>query len=757
MSEIAGPTPPYSGDCRQRPLCARIFGQRQPGTSNQTDARLRAAEAKYRTLVEQLPLVTYIDALTPTATSLYTSPQAEAMLGYPVEEWLSDPAFFAKILHPDDREHVLALVDECNRTGKPFEGEYRLISRDGRTVWVRDESLVVFGESGEPLFTQGYLLDITSRKEAEQRLAAEHGVARVLAEAETLEEAAPGILQVVCEAFSWEGGALWLLDRQADVLRCTRSHGQLVPALVGEGVCPRREGLPGEVWQQGAPVWRPGEADIDAYGLPINLGRGLLGVLVFQGRELQHPDANLTRTLAMVAAHVAQFIERKQAETQLRHQALHDGLTGLPNRTLFHDRVGQALAMASRSGVSLAVLLMDVDRFKEINDTLGHHSGDALLDELGDRLQNCVRVVDTVARLGGDEFGFLLPDVSPSETVEVVTRIRKALADPFRLQGLTLQVEASIGIAVYPDHGDSVDLLLRRADVAMYVAKRNGSGFGFYDSTEDTHTLGRLAMVGELRRALDEHELVLHYQPQVRLDSGAVTGVEALVRWEHPTRGLILPGEFLPVAEATGLMDALTRYVLKEALGHRREWSLAGHDLNVAVNVSMRNLVDSALPSDVATLLEQWGAPPSCLEFEITEHTVVADRFRARAVLERLDEMGLQVVIDDFGTGYSSLAYLRRLPLHKIKIDRSFVSSMTTDRDDVVIVRSTIDLARNLGLEVVAEGVESKEIYDALAELGCDAVQGHYLSRPLTGAEVVGWLADRPAAGTAQRAASSAR
>jgi diguanylate cyclase (GGDEF)-like protein/PAS domain S-box-containing protein len=734
------------------------FGRRRTPASNQTEARLYAAEAKYRTLVEQLPLVTYIDALTPTATSLYASPQAEAMLGYPVDEWLADPAFFAKILHPDDRERVLALVDECNRTGRPFESEYRLIARDGRTVWIRDESLVVFGESGEPLFTQGYLLDITARKEAEQRLAAEHGVARVLAEAETLEEAAPRILRVICEAFSWDSGSLWLLDRQVDVLRHTSSHGNLAsPAPAIGAAFARGDGLPGEVWDQGQPVWRQGDRDASAYGLPVNLGRGVLGVLVFEGRELEEPDADLVHTLTIVAAQVAQFIERKQAETQLRHQALHDGLTGLPNRTLFHDRVGQALAIAGRSGAAPAVLLLDLDRFKEINDTLGHQCGDALLDELGRRLQRCVRDGDTVARLGGDEFGFLLADVSPSEAVEVVARIRSTLAEPIRLQGLTLQVEASIGIALFPDHGESVDLLLRRADVAMYVAKRNGTGFGFYDSTEDNHTLSRLAMVGELRRALDEGELVLHYQPQIRLDSGAVTCVEALLRWDHPTRGLVLPGEFLPVAETTGLMDALTRYVLDAALRQRHEWSLAGHDLNVAINVSMRNVVDDALPGDVAELLEQWAAPPSCLEFEITEHTVVADRFRARAVLERLDDMGLQVAIDDFGTGYSSLAYLRRLPLHKIKIDRSFVTSMISDRDDVVIVRSTIDLGRNLGLQVVAEGVESKAIHDALADLGCDAVQGQYLSGPLPGNKLIRWLRDQPAPAGAGRSTSPAR
>jgi diguanylate cyclase (GGDEF)-like protein/PAS domain S-box-containing protein len=727
----------------------RLLERLRRPRGGRAEAKLRIAEAKYRTLVEQLPLVTYIDALTPTATSLYASPQVEALLGYAVEEWLGDPAFFAKILHPDDRERVLARVEECNRTGKRFDDEYRLIARNGRTVWVQDESLVVADDQGAPLFTQGFLLDITARKESERRLAAEHGVARVLAEAETLEEAAPRIVRVICDALSWEGGALWLVDRDVGTLRSATTHGDLEePDPGGE--------LAREVWTRGQPIWRDDRSGSGIYGFPISLGRDPLGIFVVQGRELEEPDEKLTRTLGVVAGQVAQFMERKQAEGELRHQALHDALTGLPNRALFNDRLNQALAMVSRSGVSLAVLLMDLDSFKEVNDTLGHHSGDALLEDLGRRLETCVRAGDTVARLGGDEFGFLLLDVAAPGAAEVVDRIRLALAEPFRLHGLTLQAEASIGIALFPDHGESADELLRRADVAMYVAKRSGAAFSFYDSADDEHTPIRLAMLGELRRALDERELVLHYQPEVMLGSGALRRVEALLRWDHPTRGLLLPGEFLTAAEKTGLMDALTRYVVDEALRQRREWSLAGHELDVAVNVSMRNLLDNGLPDDVADLLERKGAPASCLEFEITEHTVVAERFRARAVLERLGELGLRVAIDDFGTSYASLAYLRRLPLHTIKIDRSFVASMTQDPHDVLIVRSTVDLARSLGLDVVAQGVESEEIYDALAALGCDAVQGNYVCAPLTGEALARWLDRRAPAAEPRRKAAAA-
>jgi diguanylate cyclase (GGDEF)-like protein/PAS domain S-box-containing protein len=715
-------------------LPARLLERIRRGRTARAEARRLTTGQKHEQLVERLPLVTFVEAVTPDGISLYPSRQAEALLGYPIGAWLDDPRFFAKILYPDDRDRVLALAEECSRTGKPFACEYRLLARDGRVVWVEDERLVFPDEHGTSLFTQGYLLDITPRKESEQRLAAEHGVAHVLGGAQTLEEAAPDILRVVCEAFSWQTGAVWLRDRRLGTLSQARTHGDLAADSSSA------DRLAGEVVSREEPIWRAGPSGVNAYGFPITLGGDLLGVFMFEARQLREPEENLLRTLAFVAVQFAQFVERKQVESELRHQALHDGLTDLPNRTLFNDRLGQALAGSRRSGAPLAVLIMDLDCFKEINDTLGHHSGDALLEELGRRLEDCVRGGDTVARLGGDEFGFLLLNVGAPGAAEVVDRIRMALAEPVRLHGLTLQVEASIGIALFPDHGESVDDLLRHADVAMYVAKRSGSAFTFYDAAEDEHTPIRLAMLGELRRALDEHELVLHYQPEIMLESGAVRRVEALLRWDHPTRGLLLPGEFLAAAEKTGLMDTLTRYVLDEVLRQRREWSLAGHDVDVAVNVSMRNLLDNALPDDVSELLERKGAPASCLEFEITEHTVVAERFRARAVLERLSDLGLRVAIDDFGTSYSSLAYLRRLPLHTIKIDRSYVASMTQDPHDVLIVRSTVDLARSLGLDVVAQGVESEEIFDALAGLGCDAAQGNYLCGPLTGEELAVWL-----------------
>jgi diguanylate cyclase (GGDEF)-like protein len=446
---------------------------------------------------------------------------------------------------------------------------------------------------------------------------------------------------------------------------------------------------------------------------------------------------------------------RRQAE-ELRHhaaakehQALHDPLTGLPNRVLFADRISQAIRSAARSGDEVAVFLMDLDRFKEVNDTLGHHSGDLLLQELSARLQRALRASDSVARLGGDEFGVLLPDLVDRQAIEeVVDRIRVAVERPFYVQDLPLAIETSIGVSIFPEHGQDVDALLQKADVAMYVAKATNATHTIYNPSEDDYDPTRLTLVGELRRAIEAAELTVYYQPKADLRTGEVKGTEALVRWEHPQRGLLMPDEFIPLAQHTGLIRPLTLCVIDIAMAQVRAWRHQGLNLSVAVNLATRNLLDAGLPDDVQELLDKWGLDPGSIEFEITESTIMADPFRALAVLKRLHDMGTKLSIDDFGTGYSSLAYLKQLPVDAVKIDKSFVMSMVTDENDAAIVRSTIDLARNLGLAVVAEGVEDEAIWQILSSLGCDLAQGHYLSRPLPAAELVDWFQQRPEAKT---------
>jgi diguanylate cyclase (GGDEF)-like protein/PAS domain S-box-containing protein len=450
-------------------------------------------------------------------------------------------------------------------------------------------------------------------------------------------------------------------------------------------------------------------------------------------------------------AMIEDITKRKLAEAELvrqaelnQHLALHDALTGLANRKLFRDRIQQAILAAERAGEGVAVLMMDLDRFKEINDSLGHFTGDALLQELAQRIRGVLRASDTVARLGGDEFGVLLPRQSdPALVQEVIAKIRDAVEQPIVLQELPLAMEASIGVAFYPEHGPDADTLIQRADVAMYAAKESDRAYAFYDGEKDTYDPLRLTLVAELRRAIEARELVLHYQPKAVFATGEVGSVEALIRWQHPERGLVPPDAFIPLAQRTGLIKPLTLYVVDEALRQCRAWADGGIHLSVAVNLTMRNLLDLEFPELVAGLLEQHEVLPERLEFEITESTMLADPARAKLVLGKLSAMGIRLSIDDFGTGYSSLSYLTRLPIREIKIDRSFVMNMSADEDDATIVRSTIELGRNLGLEVVAEGVETADLWERLSDLGCTIAQGIFLSRPLPADELTAWLADR--------------
>jgi diguanylate cyclase len=446
-----------------------------------------------------------------------------------------------------------------------------------------------------------------------------------------------------------------------------------------------------------------------------------------------------------------QAVENQQQAVENQQQALHDGLTGLPNRTLLRDRTDQAIRQADRELCPAALLLIDLDRFKEVNDTLGHHYGDQLLVQVGERLRASLRAVDTVARLGGDEFAVLLPRIETAEgAMAVAGKLQAAFDEPFTLEDLALDVEASIGVALYPEHGSDPDELLQRAEIAMYVAKDTHAGFVLFDPKQDQHSPRRLALLGELRQAIDHGELVLHYQPKVDAHTGQMLGVEALVRWQHPEHGLLSPADFIPLAERTGLIGPLTHFVLDAALRQCRDWRRAGHELAIAVNVSARSLLDLSFPDQVAGLLARWEVPTRLLLVEITESTIMADPTHALEILGRLNIMGVQVAIDDFGTGYSSMAHLKTLPVHELKVDRSFVSQMTSSTSDAVIVRSTVDLGRNLGLRVVAEGVEDPQTLQALDALGCDAIQGYFISRPVPADDLIHWLEQQAATPTPQ-------
>ncbi len=436
--------------------------------------------------------------------------------------------------------------------------------------------------------------------------------------------------------------------------------------------------------------------------------------------------------------------DRRELEHELRslavqreHDALHDPLTGLANRRKLFARLEDATATARARKTRLALLLIDLDHFKELNDTLGHQAGDRLLREIGPRLEASVPEADLVARVGGDEFAVLLPLGTTVEQCEFIAgRLARAIEEPFRFQGMTLLVRASVGIAMFPDHGRDVESLMQRADIAMYSAKSRGVGHEVYSASRDGHSRARLALIGELPEAIDSGQIVVHYQPKFNLTTGEIDGAEALVRWEHPQFGLLGPGAFIPLAEQTGLMRPLTLRVLDDALRQCASWNEQGLRISVAVNLGAPNLLDLGLPTDVQSLLDKYGVDPSLLHLEITETIVAADPVRVIEIMKALGALGIELSLDDFGTGSSSLAYLRELPVQELKIDKSFILGMDEDEEAATIVQTIVGLAHNLGLRAVAEGIETEEAYRLLTEQGCDYGQGFLMGRPMPAAEL---------------------
>ncbi|MFC4065763.1 putative bifunctional diguanylate cyclase/phosphodiesterase [Actinoplanes subglobosus] len=446
---------------------------------------------------------------------------------------------------------------------------------------------------------------------------------------------------------------------------------------------------------------------------------------------------------AVCALVLVGYQRRAERQTARRlHEATHDPLTGLGNRAMLHDQLDTAVRHGYETGEPFSLLLIDLDRFKEINDTLGHHTGDELLVEVAQRLDDGCRGDDVVVRLGGDEFALIMPTTPDQpEAVEAGHRILEVLRRPIQLSGLTVDIDASIGVAVYPRDGADAAELLQHADVAMYAAKRRHGGVAGYDASLDEGDASRLSLQSELRQGIERGELVVFYQPKVDVATRMPCGAEALVRWQHPARGLLAPDSFIPLAEDTGLIDLITIEVLDQALAQIARWAELDHPLPVSVNIPARSLTDDTFPATVATALQRHGVRPELLTLEITESAVIADMMRAGEVLGELREQGVNISIDDFGTGYSSIAHLRDMPPHELKIDRSFVMKMCENSRDETIVRAVVDLARNLRLRVVAEGVETESALQALDDLGCHEAQGYHISRPLPAADLTAWLA----------------
>jgi diguanylate cyclase (GGDEF)-like protein len=465
----------------------------------------------------------------------------------------------------------------------------------------------------------------------------------------------------------------------------------------------------------------------------ISHDKRMIALLVFTGLAL------LWGILFRIVAGAARTLRRQAEEND--HLARYDQLTGLPNRTLFFEKTAEALKRRDESGGAVAVLLIDLDGFKEINDTLGHPNGDIVLCEVAQRLRGALDPDTLVARLGGDEYGIMHPQAhGSSDALLIATRVQSSLEEPITLDGVALNIEASIGIAVVPEHADSLNVLLQHADVALDRAKSNRSRVEVYCSKDDHFNTARLALLGQIRPALERGEFLLHYQPKVDLRTGRTTSVEALVRWNHPEHGLIAPVQFIPLIEQTALVGPVALYVIDQALAQNAKWRELGLHISMAVNLSARNLLDSELPHQIQSLLNRHSAEPAALTVEVTESATMADPERAVRVLTALRRMGVGVSIDDYGTGHASFTYLTTLPASEIKIDRSFVTGMCESARDEAIVRSTIDIARHLDLHVVAEGIETREVWERLESLGCATGQGYLISKPVAGDELTAWL-----------------
>ena len=692
--------------------------------SNAAELALVDLPRRFESLVESIPaIVAYMDLVDRDdpghSIPLYISPQIEDLMGYPREAWLNDDELWLRVLHPEDAERMVHEDARARRTLSSLLAEYRMIARDGRVVWVSEKATVVEDATSGLIYWQGVMVDMTERKRAEEQLAASERQFRSIFDAASI-----GVMTLGLDGRILEANPM--LERV-----CDYPSGGL----------------------HGRPLGDYLEAD-DGVGLQFDeLVAGHRDRCRIEHRFRRRDESRmwcrtvmtLVRDAAQRPAHVVAMLEdisdRKQAEVDLLHRTLHDSLTELPNRICFHDAVTRAIGEA-RAGEELAVLLIDLDRFKEVNDTLGHHYGDRLLCEFAGALSRHLRPPDTVARLGGDEFGVLL-QVAGDATIaakSAVARIETLLAAPYQVEGLPLSVEASIGIARFPQDGSDVAELLQHADIAMYVAKASGSGHAFYEASDNGHDRRRLGLLGELRRAISERELVLHYQPKLDLRTKRLDRVEALVRWQHPTLGLLPPAEFIPLAEQTGLINPLTLYVLDEALDQCRRWLAEGREISVSVNVSPRSLNDGGFPAAVAERLRDNQVPAERLLLEVTESAIIFDPARAEATLRTLSGLGVRLALDDFGTGHSSLTLLGRLPLDQIKIDRSFVTNLMTNPGNDVIVRSIISLGHQLGLEVVGEGVETVEVTARLQQYGCDILQGYTLTPPLPANELEHWL-----------------
>jgi diguanylate cyclase (GGDEF)-like protein/PAS domain S-box-containing protein len=614
-----------------------------------------------------------------------------------------------ELVHPDDRPELLAVSEDTIRGRRAFDIDHRVCRPDGTVLHVHERAELVRDAGGRPLKLVGTVQDITERKQAEEQL------------------------ELAGKVFESSGEAIVITDSQRRIVSVNPAYTAITgyprEEVVGRTLQDMTPDLRG--WERERGIWE--EVERSAFWQGETWDRRRNGET--------YPKWLTVSAVRDKSGQVVNFIEifsdiseRKEREERVRHLAHHDFLTDLPNRMLLSDRITQAISLAQRNDAQVAVLFLDLDRFKNVNDSLGHTIGDKLLQEVARRLRACVRATDTVSRLGGDEFVILVPGVPDAGDVAVMAqKVLEVVSEPYSIESHELISSPSIGIAVYPTDGPDVEALLRNADAAMYHAKESGrKNYQFFTPDMNARAVERLSMERSLRRALERGELQLHYQPQYEIATGRIVGMEALVRWEHPDMGLVSPGRFMPFAEESGLILPIGEWVLQEACRQNRAWQEAGlPHVRVAVNISAVQFRQPGFADSVQRALAHTGLAACYLELEVTESVIMHDAERVTQALALLKQLGLELAIDDFGTGYSSLSYLKRFPIDRLKIDQSFVRDLTTDRDDAAITSAIIALTRNLGLKTIAEGVETREQLEFLRAHGCDEVQGFLFSRPV--------------------------
>jgi diguanylate cyclase (GGDEF)-like protein/PAS domain S-box-containing protein len=716
----------------------------------QAETAIRESARKFRTIVDFAPIGIYQSS--PEGRILLANESFAKLLGYSSpQEILGKDMAHDVYLHPEERRR---LIEKYEPTGHAAAVEVAMKRKDGSPIWARLDAHAIMNADGQTVYFEGFIHDISERKQAERAQSALYRIAEKTSSAGDIDELYAALHAIVGELMDARNFYIALHDASEETLA--------FPYVVDEEDAapaprPLKKGLTEYVLRTGRPLLAPpevfedllargevepvGAPSIDWLGVPLKAGSRTFGVVVVQSyTESVRFHEREKELLTFVSQHIAAAIESKRAEEEIRHLAFHDALTGLPNRLLFHDRLSLAVAQAHRSHEKLGVMFLDMDRFKVINDSLGHRVGDQLLRRVAVRVAECLREGDTLARLGGDEFILLLPALGDaSDAAKIARKILDTFRRSFDVDGLELYITASIGISLYPHDGRDADTLVKNADIAMYRAKERGrDNSQLYTSELNARAIERMTLESSLRQALTREEFEVFYQPQVQISSGRLLGAEALVWWHRPDRGLVLPAEFISLAEETGLILPLGAWVLSTACRQMRDWErrwgLPGFRL--AVNLSARQFLQQDLVARVGETLRESELDASRLDLEITESAAMDNPDQAIATLRRLKKLGVRISMDDFGTGYSSLASLKRFPIDALKIDKSFIADVTTDDKDAAVVRAIISLGHGMGLEVLAEGVETQEQREHLAREGCDAYQGFLFSRPIPAGEI---------------------